>query len=57
MNPLLFVLPIFAVYLVFRANMHRRAGKPRWFVHYLFMAGFICAIFLYELWMHLREAT
>ena len=54
MNPLLFILPAFSVYLVIRAVVHKRTGRPRWFVHYLFMAGFILCIFAFELWMHLR---
>lgn len=54
MNPLLFLLPAFAVYLVIRAVMHKRSGKPRWFAHYLVMAGFILCIFGFELWMYFR---
>ena len=54
MNPLLFLLPAFAVYLVFRAFMHKRSAKPKWFAHYLIMAAFILCIFIFELWMHLR---
>lgn len=54
MNPLLFVLPVFAAYLVFRAFMHKRSEKPKWFAHYLIMAAFILCIFLFELWMYLR---
>jgi len=53
-NPLLFLLPAFAVYLVIRAVMHKRSGKPRWFAHYLVMAGFILCIFGFELWMYFR---
>lgn len=51
MNPMLFILPAFSVYLVVRAVMHQRANRPRWCVHYLFMAALMLGIFLYELWM------
>lgn len=54
MNPLLFLLPAFAVYLVIRAVMHKRSGRGKWFVHYLFMAGFTMCLFVFELWMNLR---
>lgn len=54
MSPLLFLLPAFSVYLVIRAAMHKRIGRRRWFIHYLFMAGLIFCVFLFELWMHLR---
>ena len=54
MNPLLFLLPAFAVYLVIRAVMHRRTGRTKWFIHYLFMAGLMLCIFIFELWMHYR---
>jgi hypothetical protein len=56
MNPLLFFLPAFAVYLVIRAVMHKRAGKPKWFMHYLVMAGFMLCIFAFECWMYFRSA-
>ena len=54
MNPLLFIMPVLAVYLVFRAVMHKRTGRVKWFAHYLIMAGFILCIFFFELWMSLR---
>lgn len=54
MNPLLFIMPVLAVYLVFRAVMHKRTGRAKWFAHYLVMAGFILCIFFFELWMSLR---
>lgn len=54
MNPLLFLLPVFAVYLVFRAISHKRTSRPKWFIHYLFMAGLMMCIFIFELWMQLR---
>ena len=54
MNPLLFILPAFSVYLVIRSFMHKKAGRQRWFIHYLFMAGLMMCIFGYELWIHFR---
>ena len=54
MNPLLFMLPAFAVYLVIRAVMHKRQGKTKWFAHYLVLAGFTMCIFIFEVWMHYR---
>lgn len=54
MKPLLFILPAFSIYLVIRALMHRKAGRPRWCIHYLFMAGFMMSLFVYEVWMHLQ---
>ena len=54
MNPLLFILPVFAVYLVIRAVMHKRTDRPKWFAHYLIMAAFIMCIFIFELWMHFQ---
>lgn len=54
MNPLLFILPAFSVYLVIRAMMHKKQGRPRWMIHYLFMAGLMLCVFAYELWMHLH---
>ena len=54
MNPLLFLLPAFAIYLIVRAVMHKRSGQPKWFIHYLFMAGLMICIFVFELWMKLR---
>ena len=57
MNPLLFILPAFAVYLIIRAVMHKRIGRTRWFIHYLFMAGLMMCIFCFELWMYLGAAS
>lgn len=54
MNPMLLILPAFSVYLVIRAFMHKRSGRSRWFIHYLFMAGLMLCIFLYEVWMLVR---
>ena len=54
MNPLLFILPAFSVYLVIRAMMHKKQGRPRWSIHYLFMAGLMMCVFVYEIWMQLR---
>ena len=54
MNPLLFILPVFAVYLVIRAVMHKRIGRTKWFIHYLFMAGLMLCVFFFEIWMYLR---
>jgi len=54
MNPLLFILPVFSVYLVIRAQMHKKSGRQRWFIHYLFMAGLMMCVFAYELWLHFR---
>ena len=51
MNPLLFIMPAFSVYLVFRAIRHKKAGRTKWFIHYLFMAGLMLAVFIFELWM------
>lgn len=55
MNPLLFILPAFSVYLVIRAMMHKKQGRMRWAIHYLFMAGLMMCVFGYELWMHLSK--
>lgn len=57
MNPLLFILPAFAVYLIIRAVMHKRIGRTKWFIHYLFMAGLMLCIFFLELWMYLRGTS
>lgn len=57
MNPLLFILPAFAVYLIIRAVMHKRIGRTKWFIHYLFMAGLMLCIFFFELWMNLRGTS
>lgn len=54
MNPLLFIMPAFSIYLVIRATMHKKAGRQRWFIHYLFMAALMMCVFAYELWMHFK---
>ena len=57
MNYMLFIMPAFSVYLVIRAVMHKRAGRQRWFIHYLFMAGLMMCIFLYEVWKSIGAAS
>lgn len=51
MSPLFFVLPLLMIYSLVRASMHRKAGRPRWCIQYLFVAGFFACILAYELWM------
>ena len=48
MNYMLFIMPAFSVYLVIRAVMHKRAGRQRWFIHYLFMASLMIPLFTPE---------
>ncbi|MGB0768383.1 MAG: hypothetical protein ACPGYV_11820 [Phycisphaeraceae bacterium] len=55
MNPILFIMPAFSVYLVIRAVMHKNAGRQRWFIHYLFMAGLMMCVFLYEVFLSARS--
>ena len=51
MNPLFFVLPLLIIYSGVRAMMHRKAGRQRWCILYLFVAGFFACILIFEMWM------
>ncbi|MEM9415498.1 MAG: hypothetical protein AAGA29_08490 [Planctomycetota bacterium] len=51
MHPLFYLLPILTAYVVFRAYRHHKAGRRKWCIQYLFVAGFFVCVFLFEVWM------